>query len=93
MPRYRVFAHNRVLKSLRDLTDEALKARVREDIHKLADYPLPLREMDVEKLEGLERTFRARIGGYRIIFYVDKRERTIYVTHLGRRESIYEHRP
>jgi mRNA interferase RelE/StbE len=61
-----------------------------EIIRKLVDYPLSLRELDVEKLEGAERTFRVRIGQYRLIFHVDKKERTIFVTHLGKRESIYE---
>jgi mRNA-degrading endonuclease RelE of RelBE toxin-antitoxin system len=46
--------------------------------------------MDVEKLEGFERTFRVRIGRYRLVFHVDKKEKLIFVTHLGRRESIYQ---
>jgi mRNA-degrading endonuclease RelE of RelBE toxin-antitoxin system len=32
----------------------------------------------------------ARVGRYRLIFCVDKKERTVFVTHLGKRESIYE---
>lgn len=90
MPRYNVFAHKRVLKFLKDLAEEETKSKIKETIRKLADYPLTLREMDVEKLEGVERTFRVRIGRYRLIFHVDKRERVIYVTHLGTRESIYQ---
>jgi mRNA-degrading endonuclease RelE of RelBE toxin-antitoxin system len=42
-----------------------------------------LREIDAEKIKGLEKTFRIRIGKYRVIFFVDKTERTIYVTHTG----------
>ena len=70
--------------------DEKLKNKVKESIEKLADYPLILRELDVEKLEGIERTYRIRLGEYRIIFYVNKGQKTIYVTHAGKRESIYE---
>ena len=29
-------------------------------------------------------------GRYRIIFHVDKKKRVIFVTHLGKRESVYE---
>ena len=90
MPRYTVYAHKRVLKFLKELAEEGLKGRIKETIEKLADYPLSLREMDVEKLEGVERTFRVRIGRHRLIFHVDKKEKIIFVTHLGKRESIYE---
>jgi mRNA-degrading endonuclease RelE of RelBE toxin-antitoxin system len=90
VPRYIVVAHKRVMKLLALLGEEALKERIKEIIKKLVDYPLSLRELDVEKLEGAERTFRVRIGRYRLIFHVDKKERTIFVTHLGKRESIYE---
>jgi hypothetical protein len=34
--------------------EEALKDRIKETIRKLADYPLSLRELDVEKLERAE---------------------------------------
>lgn len=90
MPSYTVIAHRRVSKALSDLGDQALKDRVRETIGRLVDYPLCLRELDVEKLEGFERTFRIRVGRYRIIFHADKKKRVIFVTHLGKRESIYE---
>ncbi len=90
MPRYTVIAHRRVESFLSELQEESVKERIKETIGKLADYPLSLRELDVEKLQGLERTFRVRIGRYRLIFHVDKKDRTIFVTHLGKRESIYE---
>jgi len=38
----------------------------------------------------LERTFRVRIGNYRIIFYVEKAEKTIYVTHIETRGKAYK---
>jgi mRNA-degrading endonuclease RelE of RelBE toxin-antitoxin system len=46
--------------------------------------------MDTEKIKGLERTFRVRAGKYRIIFYVDHAEKTIYVTHAEARKKAYE---
>lgn len=46
--------------------------------------------MDVEKVKGLEKTFRIRIGKYRVIFSVDKTERTIYVTHAKARKRVYK---
>ena len=64
------------MRCLKELRDEAVKERIKETLLKLVDYPLSLRELDVEKLEGAERTFRVRIGRYRLIFHVDKNERT-----------------
>ena len=45
--------------------------------------------MDIEKIKGLEKAFRIRIGKYRIIFKVDKTEKTIYITHAEARKKAY----
>ena len=90
MPEYKVLAHRRVIKFLKNLQDERLKARLKEALAELQNYPIALRRLDVEKLEGLKRAYRVRVGEYRITFLVDKEDRTIYITHIGRRESIYE---
>lgn len=90
MSEFKVFVHRRVFKFLKNLKNDALKNRLKEAILELENYPLALRRLDVEKLEGLERTFRIRVGDFRIIFYVDKREKVIYVTHIGLRGAIYE---
>jgi len=90
MPEYRIIAHKRVFKFLQDLKDENLKNKFKETILELKNYPIALRRFDVEKLEGLEGSYRLRIGEYRIIFTVNKREKTIFITHIGKRESIYE---
>jgi mRNA-degrading endonuclease RelE of RelBE toxin-antitoxin system len=45
--------------------------------------------MDIEKIRGLEKTFRIRIGKYRIIFHVDTSEKTVYVTHAEARKKAY----
>ena len=90
MPEYRILAHKRVFKFLQGLKDENLKSKFKEAILEFENYPIALRRFDVEKLDGLEGSYRLRIGEYRIIFIVDKRERTIFITHIGKRESIYE---
>jgi len=90
VPEYRVIAHRRVHKFISKLKDEKLKTAVKTAIIKLQNYPVSLREMDVEKIKGLERTFRIRIGDYRIIFHAEKTEKTIYVTHIEARKKVYE---
>lgn len=90
MPKYKVIAHQRVHKFINTLKNENLKDAIMTHIEKLEDYPLTLREMDIEKIKGLEKTFRIRIGKYRIIFHVDKTEKTIYITHAEARKKAYE---
>ncbi|RLI08856.1 hypothetical protein DRO42_05575 [Candidatus Bathyarchaeota archaeon] len=89
MPRFKVIAHRRVHKFIRTLRNEKLKHAIIEALEKLEDYPLSLREMDVERIKGLKKTFRVRVGQHRIIFHVDKNEKIIYVTHLDTRKKIY----
>ncbi len=88
--KYRIVLHRRVEKSLNNLKDKKLKLTIADMITKLEDYPLSLREMDTEKIRGLERTFRIRTGRYRIIFFVDNAERLIYITHVEARKKAYE---
>jgi mRNA-degrading endonuclease RelE of RelBE toxin-antitoxin system len=90
MPSFRVIAHRRVQSYLNKIRNKKLKDSLIETLLKLEDYPSVLRELDIETVKGLEKTFRIRRGNHRIIFYVDKTEKTIYVTHLDARKRIYK---
>ncbi|MCS7114979.1 MAG: type II toxin-antitoxin system RelE/ParE family toxin [Candidatus Bathyarchaeota archaeon] len=90
MPKFRVIAHRRVHKFLTELENEKIKSRIKHIINSLGDYPLALKEMDVEKVKGLTGAFRIRVGTYRIIFVADKDEKTIYVTHVESRKRAYK---
>lgn len=90
MPKYTVIAHRRVHTYLTKLKNEKLKQSIIELVEKLADYPGSLKEMDVKSIKGVQKTFRIRTGRHRIIFYVDKHEKTIYVTHLDTRKRVYK---
>ena len=90
MHKYNVIAHRRVHKFLSTLRDENSKNAIKNDLAKLEDYPVALRDMDVEKIKGAKDTFRLRVGKYRAIFHVDKTEKTIYVTHIEARKKVYE---
>lgn len=90
MSRYSVFLHRRALKSLEIMQELETKSKIKRTIESLAEYLLTLRQLDVKKLEGFDRAFRVRVGSYRIIFHVNKQERTIFVTNIEKRESVYE---
>ncbi|MBS7637684.1 hypothetical protein KEJ49_02170 [Candidatus Bathyarchaeota archaeon] len=47
-----------------------------------------MKEMDVEKIMGLERTFRIRVGRYKSS--ADKDEKTTYVTHIESGKKAYK---
>jgi len=90
VPKYKVVAHRRVHKFISELKDEKLRNMIKDAIVKLENYPITLREMDAEKIKGLEKTFRIRIRKYRILFHVDKTEKTIYVMHAEIRKKVYK---
>ncbi len=90
MPKFRVIAHRRVHKFLTRLRNEQLKNSIIETMEKLEDYPFSLKEMDIDTIKGIKKTFRIRTGQHRIIFFVDKDEKTIYVTHLDTRKRVYK---
>jgi mRNA-degrading endonuclease RelE of RelBE toxin-antitoxin system len=89
VPKYKIVAHRKLYAFLNELTDQTLKKTFKDQISKLEDYPTSLREMDTEKIQGAKNTFRLRIGKYRIIFYVEKTEKTIYVTNIKLRKKAY----
>jgi mRNA-degrading endonuclease RelE of RelBE toxin-antitoxin system len=89
VPKYKVIAHRRVQKTISTLRDEKLKQTIINQIAKLENYPLTLKEMDAEKIRGSEKTFRIRVSKYRIIFHVIATEKTIYVTHAETRKKAY----
>ena len=89
MPKYKVLVHRKVYKFLSELTDSSLKKTIKEYVELLSDYPLSLKEIDIEKIQGLKDTFRLRIGKHRVIFFVDKPNATIYVTGIKARKRAY----
>lgn len=90
MPRYSVVVHRRVHRFLKGIENERQRLAITDAMEKLESYPMSLREMDVATIRGMKKTFRIRVGRYRIIFTVEKDENTVYVTHLDTRKRIYK---
>lgn len=55
----------------------------------LKSNPVPWREFDLRKLEGMENTYRIRIGNYRVIYFIDIRDKIIHILKFERRGKIY----
>lgn len=75
---YRVdLASRKVERQIRNLPPEA-KAKIIEAIKSLAQNPRP---PGVEKIKG--HYHRVRIGGYRVIYAILKKEKVIVIASLG----------
>ncbi len=41
------------------------------------------------KLKGFKAHYRVRVGDYRIVFYIESREKVVVVTAIGHRRDTY----
>jgi len=85
---FRVVIHRRVNKELKNLQRAHLK-KFAEAVEILKTNPVPWKEFDIRKIEGEENTYRIRIGDFRVVYFVDKENKTIHVLKLERRGRIY----
>jgi mRNA interferase RelE/StbE len=72
-------------KSLAKLPRDAQK-RIAHAIIGLASHPFP---PSCKKLTSEEAVYRIRMGDYRIIYQVDKKQLIILIVALGHRRDIY----
>ena len=62
------------------------RGRVEAAIVALADYPRPVGSL---KMQGVENTYRIRVGNYRIVYRVYDHELVVLVVAVGDRKDIY----
>jgi mRNA-degrading endonuclease RelE of RelBE toxin-antitoxin system len=79
-----VLIHKKAKKKFDNLSDNDLKARLREAFKLLSD-PFSL---DTIKIKGEEKTYRTRIGRYRILFILE--EQTVYIVDFDTRGKVYK---
>ena len=85
MAAYHVNVSRLALRQLRRLDVQA-RQRVRTRFAALADDPRP---PGVVKLTGEERTWRLRVGDYRVLYDIDDGAQAIEVVALGHRRYVY----
>jgi len=61
-------------------------ARILRRIEALEDDPTP---RESRKLGGTERTYRLRVGDYRVVYELDSNARTIIVYYVRHRREAY----
>lgn len=88
MTSYEVLIHKKLAKSTKNLPENHL-----ENFAKLIDALrinlYPWKEFDLKKIEGSEDTYRIRFGKYRIIYYIDKEQKTIHILKFEFRKKVY----
>ena len=83
---YSINIKKSVEKDLRKLSTSVI-SRVVEAIESLKDNPYPRQS---KKLRATEKTYRLRVGNYRIIYQIDEERKEIIVYHVRHRENVYE---
>lgn len=88
MAEYRLIVRPSVNRDVRSIPRQTL-SRIVAAIKTLPDDPLP---HGASKLSGMHKTFRIRIGDYRIVYEIDSKEHVIDVVHVAHRRDVYRQR-
>jgi mRNA interferase RelE/StbE len=85
---YKIVVHKRAAKSLKKASDPQIK-KLKDILIKLAnnphDYP------GIKKMAGEWAGYwRIRIGVFRVIFWIDKTKKIIFIDHIGNRGDVYK---
>ncbi|NJE76115.1 type II toxin-antitoxin system RelE/ParE family toxin [Thermococcus sp. ES12] len=70
---YQVLLHRNVVKNLKD-APEGVKKKFGELIEELRFNPIPSEKFDIKKIKGRKNTFRVRLGEYRVIYELRRKE-------------------
>lgn len=82
----RILIAKKALKELREIPEKD-RELIKDRISKLAFFPIV--HLDVKKLKGFEKTYRLRVGEYRVIFEFEKDEKVIKILKIGKRSEVY----
>jgi len=83
---YKIFWDTRAYRDLKNLDVQAAVS-ILNAINKLHEYP----EQAGKPLKGkLKNGFRLRVGDYRILFTIDKKEQIVAIFAVGHRKDIYD---
>jgi mRNA interferase RelE/StbE len=86
--KYRVIVHKRAARRLRRFP-KSQKQRIKASLKELKDGITD--SADVKSMMGEWKGYhRMRIGNARVIFWIDRKLKTIYIDHIGLRGDIYK---
>jgi len=82
---YSIELKKSVEKDIRKIPKKEIR-RIVEAMEGLAKEP---RSSGSMKIKATERTYRIRVGDYRVIYQIDDEEKTVLVTHIRHRKDAY----
>ena len=68
-------------------SEKKLAQRLFDTISRLEQEPVP---HDAKTIEGSNRTFRVRVGKYRILYTINPSTKEILVVRIDHREKVYD---
>ena len=86
MANYRIVLKPSIAKDIRGIPKPVVE-RIFDAIEKLGDDPLP---NGVVKLEGADKTFRIRIGEFRVIYEFDSKRKVVDILYVRNRREAYK---
>lgn len=86
MASYRISWRSSTKKDLRKIPQQQVEHIIAE-VEALAQEPFP---HGVQKLTGSERTYRIRVGEYRVIYEILSAEQMIEVERIRHRKDVYQ---
>ena len=86
---YRIIFHKRAAKKLKTVQKSHLR-KFSSLLETLKTNSLPWRDFDLKKIEGVENTYRVRIGDYRIVYFIEKEKDTIHILKIEMRGKVYK---
>ena len=89
MTQYEVLFHKKLAKSIKNLPKSHLQ-KFAKLIDVLMTNPFPWKDFDLKKIEGSKDTYRIRVGSYRVVYHVDREQKTIHVLKFETREKVYK---
>ena len=82
---YKVDFKSSVRKDFRSI-DRNITSKIWGEIEKLSVNPRP---HNSAKLEGTDKSYRLKIGVYRVIYQIDDRTKNVVIIAVGHRREIY----
>lgn len=85
MGSYKIILKKSVEKDLRSI-DSRYIPKIMSAIQSLVENPTP---HGFRQLVGTEKTYRIRIGDYRVIYLIDSLASEILIQHIAHRKDVY----
>ena len=89
MASYSILWKRSALQDLRALPREIVKPCLKM-IESLKSHPFP---RGFKKIQGAEKTYRLRLGRYRIVYQTEKARHTVVIYHIRHRKDVYRALP